>query len=124
MFTVPDMIQLVGEEPNQGRLEINHDGYWGTVCHDHFDEQDGTIVCQQLGYTKLRGYSQVNETSRKQGVIWLDDVNCSTSHVRLSECNSRGWGITDCRYSDAVSVACEGKGISSIVHYGLSFLCV
>lgn len=122
MFTVPDMIQLVGDEPNQGRLEINHNGEWGTVCYDHFDEQEGTVVCQQLGYGKLKGFSRVNET--KQGTIWLDDVNCSSSDVRLSECSSRGWGITDCLYSDAVSVACEGKSISFTDYCGPNILCV
>ena len=124
VFTVPGMIRLVGDEPNQGRLEIHYDGRWGTVCHDHFDEQAGMVVCRQLGYTQLREFSRVNKTSQKQSMIWLDDISCSPSDVRLSQCTSRGWGITDCHYNNTVVVACEGKGISVTDYCGLNILCI
>lgn len=107
MFTVPDMIRLVGGvAPNEGRLEIYHDNSWGSVCDDEFDAIDGTVVCQQLGYTRLKQYSNGSQGS---GLIWLDNVNCSSSHVRLSDCSSRGWGINDCHHSDDVSIVCEGN---------------
>ena len=111
LCTVPDMIRLAdGGVPNAGRLEIYHDNRWGTVCHDEFGDEDGTVVCQQLGYTRLKGFN--NQTNPGTGEIWLDDVNCSSSHVRLSQCKSRGWGTNDCHHSDDVNVICEGKSIS------------
>jgi len=108
-YTVNDLVQLAdGTSANQGRVEIYHNGQWGTVCDDHFDPIDGNIVCQQLGYTRLREYSEGSPATMGSGKIWLDDVNCSMSHVRLSDCRSRGWGITDCVPSDDVIVMCEG----------------
>jgi len=113
MFTVPDMVRLVGgASPNEGKVEIYHDKSWGSVCDDEFDAIDGTVVCQQLGYARLKRYSESTHPNLHNDIIWLDDVNCSSSHVRLADCSSRGWGINDCHHSDDVSIVCEGNNIS------------
>ena len=33
-----------------GRLEIYHDGQWGTVCDDKFSDLTANTTCQQLGF--------------------------------------------------------------------------
>ena len=44
-------IRLVnGSNEGEGRLEIFHDGQWGTVCDDYFGEAETKVVCRMLGY--------------------------------------------------------------------------
>ena len=44
-------VRLVGGVDNvHGRLEVLHDGMWGTVCGDFFDEPTTKVVCNMLGH--------------------------------------------------------------------------
>lgn len=38
----------------EGRVELLHDGKWGTVCDDMFDKADGDVICRMIGYKEAR----------------------------------------------------------------------
>jgi len=47
-------VRLVGDDSNKrGRLEVLHNGTWGTVCGDWFNDAAARVVCNILGH----GYS-------------------------------------------------------------------
>ena len=47
-------IRLVdGQQGRSGRVEIRHDGEWGTVCDDEFGQNEATVVCRTLGFRLL-----------------------------------------------------------------------
>lgn len=42
-------MRLVGGSNTQGRLEVLHDGIWGTVCDDYFSTEAARVACKMLG---------------------------------------------------------------------------
>lgn len=101
-------IRLVGgPAESAGRLEVLHNGQWGTVCDDSFDSADGSVVCRQLGYP---GFSTVNGLAyfgEGNGTIWMDDVKCTGNEADIEYCFFDGWGVNDCRHAEDVGVVCS-----------------
>ena len=48
--------------------------------------------------------------SQGLGVIWLDNLGCTSSDVMLSTCSHSGFGIHNCVHSEDVAVSCSSVG--------------
>ena len=102
-------VRLVGGSSSQGRVEVYHNGKWGTVCDDNWDINDAQVACRNVGFSRATAAYQSAKFGKGTGEIWLDEVGCTGSERYLEECASNGWGSHDCSHSEDASVACSGK---------------
>ena len=85
-----------GGSPNQGRVELNVNGVWGTVADLGWDDEDGDVVCRMLGLPPASAAPTGAMFGQGTGVIWLSYVNCLGNESSLISCgNRRGWGAGD-----------------------------
>ena len=42
-----------GTSDLEGRVEYCNNGFWSTVCDDHWGISDATVICRQLGHSAI-----------------------------------------------------------------------
>ena len=98
-----------GDTDNEGRVEVYHNGAWGTVCDDGWDISDADVVCRQLGYSGAISAPHEALFGPGSGPIHYDDVTCTGSEARLADCPHPGIGIQNCIHSEDAGVVCIPK---------------
>ena len=115
IFNIGVAVRLAGGSSyNEGRVEVNYNGEWGTVCDDGWSSIDAVVVCRQLGFgSSGRSYFRAY-FGQGSGPIWLDNIGCIGNESTLASCSHLGLGITRyCSHREDVGVRCfGGQGIT------------
>ena len=100
---------MVGGGEAYGRVEVNYEGIWGTICDDSWGRTDAKVICQQLGFPTSDKHAHVSGAKFGAGTgnIWLDDVNCAGSERNIEWCGHGGWGVHNCAHIDDAGVYCD-----------------
>ncbi|XP_071844631.1 uncharacterized protein [Apostichopus japonicus] len=102
-----DGVRLVeGKDVTSGRVEVSVNGEWGTVCDDHWDDDDAEVVCRYLGYAGAMAARGLAFYGQGTGSILLDDVQCDGTELSLNDCNANRIGENDCSHSEDAGVEC------------------
>ncbi|XP_048340512.1 T-cell differentiation antigen CD6 [Sphaerodactylus townsendi] len=88
-----------------GRVELEDDGIWGTVCDDSWDLTDASVVCRQLGCGWAIQALNASFFQKGTGPIHLDEVKCSGNESYLLDCPSEK--NNDCGHKEDAGVVCS-----------------
>ncbi|XP_072122590.1 scavenger receptor cysteine-rich domain-containing protein DMBT1-like isoform X2 [Mobula birostris] len=101
-------LRLSGGNTNcSGRLEIESNKTWGTICDDSWDIADANVACRQLGCGSALWTLVSDKNVQDIGDIWMDEVKCKGSEAFLSSCSSSPLGQHDCDHKEVVFIVCS-----------------
>uniref|UniRef100_A0A4W3I4T0 SRCR domain-containing protein n=1 Tax=Callorhinchus milii TaxID=7868 RepID=A0A4W3I4T0_CALMI len=105
-----------GGSPCAGRVEVYHDGQWGTVYGYGWDMLDAAVVCKELGCGDALSASGGAHFGEGSGRLVTADVQCSGSESTLRGCRSWSWGHYSWSHSYDAGVICSGGKIPRLVN--------
>ncbi|KAG9463934.1 hypothetical protein GDO78_020772, partial [Eleutherodactylus coqui] len=106
----PQELRLVGGTNScEGRLEVRHQGEWGTICGDYWNHKDAVVACQQLGCSASNIQMKATSFGPGEGKIWFSNVACTGEELNLWQCRHQMWGNPFCDHEQDVGVICAGE---------------
>lgn len=94
-----------GTTPCSGRLEIWHNGTWGTVCRKGWGLEEEEVVCRHLGCGFGGGKMQHSFTALSTSSTTVWHVDCSGTESSLWHCDLK----QDCRFRRDAELACADQ---------------
>jgi hypothetical protein len=111
---------LTGDGINSGRVEVKHNGVWGTVCGTGWDDQDADMLCKSIGFS-----GGVARTKAHPDACILQTVTVTDPVPGPDVATAEGLGVaidsesTQCMYcNNADRVPCQFKVVATTAAFG------
>ncbi|ELK11859.1 Deleted in malignant brain tumors 1 protein [Pteropus alecto] len=104
----PELRLVGGSGRCSGRVEVLHQGTWGTVCDDLWDLNEAEVVCRQLGCGRAVSALGKAHFGPGSGEILLDNLQCAGVERYLGQCAHSGWAEHNCGHHEDAGVTCSG----------------
>ncbi|CAC5357498.1 DMBT1 [Mytilus coruscus] len=96
-----------GSGPYEGRVELNINRQWGTICDSNFDLADAQVLCRMAGYPRaLQAFTRA-AFGGGTGPVFLDNLGCSGNEKHLDRCSSSALFATSCQHSNDIGISCQ-----------------
>ncbi|KAL4239223.1 CD5 molecule-like [Mactra antiquata] len=106
-------IRLVdGVSEQSGRVEVLHNGHWGTIADTNFDNHDLAVICRMLGYdfTSKSFFMKGSYYGQGLGEIVVDNLQCNGGEDDIGHCDATWWPTTRINNHDHdIGVNCDGS---------------
>lgn len=85
--TMP-LIRLAGNRPveTEGRVELNVDGKWKTLCGYNMNLRLANVICRQLGLGYAISYDRNSKYGPGKGQVVNDYYNCTGNELNVFRC--------------------------------------
>ncbi|KAI7789653.1 putative scavenger receptor cysteine-rich type 1 protein M130 [Triplophysa rosa] len=95
-----------------GRVEVLHDGQWGTVSHDGWDLTDAAVVCRELGCGEAVEAPTHAYFGEGKGPVWSNNVRCTGQEPALIHCETNRWRIQSGNHANDVGIICSDSSLA------------
>ncbi|XP_048012261.1 deleted in malignant brain tumors 1 protein-like [Megalobrama amblycephala] len=107
-----ETLRLVGYGSScAGRVEVLHDGQWGTVSDYGWEMADAAVVCRELDCGEAVAAPKHAYFGQGKGPVWIINVMCTGVESALKNCGAHDWGkhANYANHADDAGVICSGK---------------
>ena len=104
-----ETLRLVdGPDSSSGRVEIFHEGEWGTICDDRFYGPVIDVICRQLGFPGAITYREAAEYGQgAPGSPILHILDCDGTETNINMCTFNSWDTIACSHAEDAGIVCQ-----------------
>ncbi|XP_060576601.1 neurotrypsin-like [Ruditapes philippinarum] len=113
-YNITDVRLVGGTGPYDGRVEVNINDGWGTVCSTYIGPYDDDTLCQSMDLKLTHYFPRISVYEQGTGSIYIGRIGCSATNTHISQCSFLPPFRYYCSHSYDISLVCTPCGKPTI----------